>query len=621
MQDRAFRDLVERIKLRSPIEAIVGERVADLRKRGALCWARCPFHEERTPSFAVDPRKGTWRCYGACGEGGDVLGFVQRFDGLSFLDALRLLARAAGEEVPERMLRQRGKGEEAREARLFEVLEAARRAYAEELWAPGGREALAYARGRGLSDETLRAFGAGWAGAHGSPLVERARRGGADESLLVETGLARRAEDGRVYDFFRGRWMIPIADRVGRTVGFGGRALPGDTKALGKYVNTPETGLFHKGRLVFGLDRAADAVRRSRHLVLVEGYTDVMAAHQAGFPFVAAVLGTSTTEDHAALVRRSGAARVTLVFDGDEAGRRASQRALAGLLGLDLELRVASPPEGRDPCDLCVAEGGAEAFGAMLDGAREWFDWLTEDLAALRGAELGRGVDELFLLLRRLPRPVEQDARLVELAARLGLSPDALRRQWEAHGPRRSAARAAEAAPRRAAAPDAAPAARPIDPLVASAFRSLLGALLLDNSLIPAYAEWEPRCADPDLRAVFRAILELYENDEDGEPIHAGSVMTALADHAVRDQVVALEAQARTAESPQALARDQEAWLRQRMRERELADLRRRLNDTPNDPLAPRAPEGRDAQDERDQLLRSLHAKLREGRVPTPRPA
>lgn len=624
MQDHAFRELVERVKLRSPIEEIVAERVGDLRKQGTLHWARCPFHEERTPSFAVDPRRGTWRCFGACGEGGDALSFVQRFDGVSFLDALRLLARAAGEEVPETLLRKRSRGEEDRLARLHEVLTRAQRFYAERLWSPEGREALAYARGRGFRDETLKAFGAGWAPAQGSPLVETARSSGVEEGLLLATGLARRADDGRLYDFFRGRWMVPIHDRIGRTVGFGGRHLPGDTRALGKYVNTPETDLFHKGRLIYGLERAADAVRRSRHLVLVEGYTDVMAAHQAEITNVAAILGTSTTDDHAALVRRSGASRVTLVFDGDEAGRRASVRALAGLLGLDLRLEVASPPDGSDPCDLCLAEGGAQAFRAMLDGASDWFVWLVDGLRGLSGAELGRGVDELFLLLRRLARPVEQDARLGELARELGLSIDALRQQWRSGAARAARQEAAGARRAASAAPAADPAAgareateapvRRADPSLLGAFRSLLGAMLLDNSLIPVYGEWGAQCPDPDLAALFQAVLELYESDEEGEPIHAGTVMTLLADHPIRDRVVDIEDDARTAESPSILARDQDAYLRRRIRERELSDLRRRLGDlSSSDPVSRETSEGTAA----TELLRDLHAKLREGRVPT----
>ena len=570
-----------------------------------------------------------------------MISFVQRFDGLSFLDALRLLAQACGEELPETTVRRRSRGEEKRLEALHDVLSRAQRFYADKLWQPEGAAALAYARERGFRDETLKAFGCGWAPAQGSPLLEVARRAKIDEGLLVDAGLVRRSDDGRAYDFFRGRWLVPILDRLGRTVGFGGRHLPGDTKAHGKYVNTPETRLFHKGRLVFGLSMAQDAVRKARHIVLVEGYTDVMAAHQCGLEQVAAVLGTSTTEDHAALIRRSGASRVTLVFDGDEAGRKASLRALAGLLPLDLRLDVVAPAAGVDPCDLLMAEGGAERFGALLDDAREWFGWLVDGLTDLHGAELASGVDELFLLLRKLSRPVEQDARLVELAGRLGLSEDALRRQWSQT--RARGARRAEPAP--VADPAAAhepsqqdlqeardasdrswgdeqgapqPAPRPVDPRVSSAFGGLLGAMLLDNSLIPVYGEWVEQCPDEDLALLLRTVHELYENDESGEPIHAGLLMTELGDHPVRDRVVALEARARTAESPMVLARDQDAWLRRRMEERDVLRMRQKLRQTEH--ASPRSHQETEGAADPNELLRSLHQKLRQGRVPEPAP-
>src|SRR5262245_47246046 len=166
MQDLEFRALVERIKLRSPIEVVVGERVPGLRKQGALFWARCPFHEERTPSFAVDPRRGTWRCYGACGEGGDVIHFVERFDGLAFLDAVRMLGRGAGENVPERLERRDRPGAERENERLEQLLDLLKRSaarYARLLWTPEGSRALAYIRGRGFTDETLAEFEIGWA--------------------------------------------------------------------------------------------------------------------------------------------------------------------------------------------------------------------------------------------------------------------------------------------------------------------------------------------------------------------------------------------------------------------------------------------------------------------------
>ncbi|MEW6072273.1 MAG: DNA primase [Planctomycetota bacterium] len=595
MQDLEFRELVERVKLRSPIATVVGERVKGLKKRGALLWACCPFHTERTPSFAVDPRRGTWRCYGACGEGGDALSFLQRFDGLSFLDALRLLAESAGEKVPDLSSRPSQGPAERHLDRLRGAVDTALRRYRALFAGPSGARARAYIRNRGFTPATEEAFGLGWAPESGNPILEAAGAAGIPLDLLVEAGLAKRAEDGRPYDFFHGRLLVPIRDRLGRAVAFGGRLLPGDERSVGKYVNTPETPLFHKGRIVFGLDRAAAAVRQRRDLILMEGYTDVMAAHQTGFPHAAALLGTSTTEEHASLVRRSGAHRIFLVFDGDEAGRAATERALAGLLSLGLELRAASPPEGKDPADILLGEGPA-AFAALLEGARDWFPWLVEGLRGAGGAELAAGVDRLFLLFDLLPKPVEREVRLRELADSLEISRAGIAEQWRAH--RAGRVRRETPAPSRPPAPAGGKQAE-------DAFRALVGALLLDNSLIPLYAELVERCPPGDLRVVFEALLHLHAHGDESEPVDAAAVIAQLADHPARDLVVALELLAATAESPQALARDQELWLERQTHARELADLRARLG----------AGEG-GAAESPAAVLKSLHERLRERFVP-----
>lgn len=603
VQDIEFRQLVERIKLRSPIEVIVGERVSELKKKGALYWARCPFHEERTPSFAVDPRKGTWRCYGACGEGGDVLSFIERFDGLGFLDSLRLLAQACGEELPERMLTQRSKTEDSRGEERYEVLRRAERLYSRIYAADEGSAARRYLAGRGLSAEIAEAFGVGWAPRHGSPLLEAATRSGFGIDVLVETGLVKRAEDGRAFDFFRGRLMVPIRDRLGRTVGFGARVLPEDeAEALGKYVNTPETPLFHKGRLIYGLDLAADAIRRTRHLILVEGYTDVMAAHQVGCQSVAAILGTSTTEEHGGLVRRSGAQRVTLLFDGDEAGRKASLRALAGLLPLGIELEVTTLPSGSDPCELLLSEGGKAAFDAVIEDARDWFAWTLAGLEGLSGASLAAAADDVFALLARLRKPVERSARLGEMAAALGLPEADVRLQWRTFEGRRQARPVATPTP----LPAAEPARQPADAREDEVFAFLIGALLADNSLIPLYADLEERCPEGDLRTIFHTLLHLTETTDD--PIDSGRILTELADHPARQRVVLLEEGARRAESAESLARDQRDWLERRARELELDQLK--------DTLSRNVHSFEDAGV--DDVLKDLHAKLRQGRVPRP---
>jgi DNA primase len=606
LQDLEFRQFIERVKLRSPIETIVGERVSALRQRGALYWACCPFHQEKTPSFAVDPRRGTWRCFGACGEGGDVLSFVERFDGLTFLESLQLLARLCGEELPERTLRGRSQGAEAALEARFELMQWAAEYYRGVWRSPEGAAARAYMQGRGLTPAVLDAFGVGFAPENGQALVAAAARDKKSLDWLGEAGLVRKNDSGRTYDFFRGRVLIPIRDRLGRVVGFGGRVFGAHEHDGPKYVNTPETPLFHKGELVFGLDLAANAVRSTHQLLIVEGYTDVMAAHQAGWRNAVAVLGTATTDHHAALIRRSGAREVVLAFDGDEAGRKASQRALLGLLKLPVALRVAVLAEGRDPGDLLIDAAGQTEFKAAVEGAREWFDWALAGLDGLRGRELADAVDERFQLLLRLERPLERSARVLDLARHLGLPEADVRAQWERFIAAQRPAKPATPAPSapRPAAPTATRRAAPAERSVERAYAGLIGALLVDNSLVPLYGPLVDGCPEGELALVFRMLLELYEKDDSGEPITASRVLSALGPHPARARVVALESAALTAESAEVLAHDQAAWLEKRARERDLAELSRALAD-PSD-LA---------------TLARLHQELRVGRVPVHKPA
>jgi DNA primase len=613
VQDIEFRQLVESLKLRSPIEEVVSARVEGLKRRGALWWARCPFHDERTPSFAVDPRRATWRCYGACGEGGDVIGFLERFDGVGFLDALRLLARAAGIELPDDAFRARRAPheDEARRERLLACLARAQVFYARELRARTGGPALTYARERGLSEETLEAFGLGWADGGGQALLDAARASGVSFEDLRAVGLARESESGHAYDFFRARLMIPIRDRVGHVVGFGGRLLPGDEREGGKYVNTAETELFKKGRLIFGLDRAERDVRRTRHMIVVEGYTDVMAAHQAGFSQVVAVLGTATTDEHAALVRRAGAERVTLLFDGDEAGRRASEKALLGLIGLGITIDVVRIPGGADPCDLLVRPAGPQRLRELLAGARDWYAWSLEDLEGSSGPRLAQEVDRLFGLVARLAKPVERDLRLIELARALGLSEASVREQWaeflsrtRAGEPQRTdGARLA----RKASASEAhgsAQAALAGDPRLRQAYGKLISALIADNSLVSLYEPLLEGCPEAcDERDLLNAFLTLYRSSSDATPIDAARLLTFLEDHPARSRLVTLQELARTAdESPQSLAAKEAQFLERReleLRNQELETARR--HSVPED----------------EALLKTLHAGMRATRVPT----
>lgn len=622
--DSELKRAIEEIKLRASIEEIVRERVPELRKRGRLWEACCPFHEERTPSFKVDPSRGTWRCYGACQKGGDVLSFVQESQNLGFGDTLELLASRTGVELPRRRSRERADDDPA-----LAALASAEEFFRESLRGAEGRAAREYLRARNLGPNTVDAFGLGWAPRSGAALLGHAKRSGprgAAGGLDVweKTGLLRRGEDGSPYSFFRGRLIVPIRDLKGRTVGFGARRLEdGESSGAGpKYVNTPETPWFHKGRLVYGLDRALDDVRRGGHLVLVEGYTDVMAAHQAGIGFVCAVLGTATTDDHAALVRRSGARRISLVFDGDGAGRQAAWKALHGLLPLDVEIVVATLPGGADPADVLTA-GGAEPFLAQLELARDWYEFVVEGLAELGGKELAREVDRILELFDRLPKPVQRDAMMRTLAERLGMPLETVREAWRALPERRREALRAEqgeAGGRRTGRPHSpdssnrGPAPRvgkPVDPKVVAAYKAAAGAVLEDPGLVPRVRPWAERCPSAGLRAVLGTLLELF--DDDDADLDPSSVMTALGDHPVRDRVLDLVEYARSSDFPPHQLLDENlAFLEQHARrteQRRLQALVAELSDRPEDDAA--------AQDELRRSLARL-TELARGSAPVP---
>ncbi len=542
-----FRRALEAIKLRAQIEDVVRERVPALKKAGALWVACCPFHDERTPSFKVDPRRGTWRCYGSCGTGGDVIGFIEKSDNVTFREAVEILAARTGVDLPQRSSASRERDAELDPARA--VLDFACRFFRTELAGTEGRASARYLEERGLEASTSEAFAIGHAPASGQALVSALRSANLPFEAAERAGLVRRSDQGRPYDFFRGRMTIPIRDLSGSVVGFGARRLDDREESAGpKYVNTPETDLFKKGRLVYALDRALPEVRKRGHIVLVEGYTDVMAAHQCGAGNVVAVLGTSTTEDHAALLRRTGARRISLVFDGDDAGRKAAWRALNGLLHLEVEIDVVGLTGGVDPCDLCVKDG-AQAFAAELEMAQSWFDFVCAGVEELRGTALAKEVERILELLTRIQKPVQREARLLDLADRVRMSPDTLRAQVAGATGVRRVRPVASSAP--AAGPDlvddgAAPlVVAPPSPTqireereLRLAFEELTGALLVDSALAPVVERWLEHCPDADLARITDAVLALRE--EGALVIDESAVLTWLADDPARSRVMKL---------------------------------------------------------------------------------
>jgi len=389
---------LDELRARTPMAALVGRRVK-LSRSGRNWKACCPFHGEKTPSFYV--YEDGYHCFG-CGAHGDAVSFAMQTQGLTFPDAVAQLAQEAGLEVPKAS--PRAAEAERQRLDLGAVLEAAQASFARRLREKEGAAGLAYLRGRGLGDETIARFGLGWSGDGRGGLTRELTASGIEPAQLLEAGLLREAEGGERRELFFGRVTFPIRDRRGHVISFGGRTL-GDGKP--KYLNGPETALFHKRRTLFALDLAREGVRGGSELVAVEGYMDAIALHQAGFTGAVAPLGTALTEEQMEELWRLSPMPV-LCFDGDAAGSRAAARAAdTALPHLTPErgLRVATLPPGEDP-DSLVRQGGRAAMQATLDAARP----LSEALYAL----LGEGVaatPEGRAQFRR---------RLEETAARIG---------------------------------------------------------------------------------------------------------------------------------------------------------------------------------------------------------
>lgn len=349
---------VAAVREATDIVALIGEYVRDLKPSGKHFKARCPFHDEKSPSFTVSPERQTYKCFG-CQEHGDAFAFVMKMDGLGFYEALKHLAQRSGIKLD----KVHDEAADRRE-KLFALHRWAADFFRERLMAPEGRPAREYVASRGISPDSSQDFLLGYAPDQWDGLLEAAGKAGHSPEDLLELGLVIRKEDGRMYDRFRGRLMFPIFDAQSRITGFGARTLTGDDV---KYINTPETPLFRKSQNLYGIHRATQSLRREKTLVLVEGYTDVIMAHQHGFTHVVAALGTAINEDHARLIRR-WADRVILTLDGDKPGQDSAARALRVLLAGDVEVRLATLPEGLDPCELLV-DRGADPFRLALASA------------------------------------------------------------------------------------------------------------------------------------------------------------------------------------------------------------------------------------------------------------
>ncbi len=426
------------VKSRLSVVEVVEETVS-LKKAGTTYKGLCPFHGEKTPSFVVTPQRESWHCFG-CGLGGDIFSFVMQRDSVTFPEALRTLATRAGVEIDERT-----KHEDARKARLRQVLDHAIAFYHAVLTASNaGKQALDYLHQRGFTDETIAAHQLGWATGGWDQMT---RTLGSKRDVrpdeLVEVGLAspRQAGRGGVYDKFRSRVIFPIRDQNGHAVGLGGRLLEGDGP---KYLNSPATPLFDKSRTLYLIDKAKGPIRKTGQAVIVEGYTDALMAHQAGFDNVVASLGTALTPGQVALLTRY-TNRIALAYDVDPAGEKAGTlgvTALAGLIGqlqsdtsgVKLEdVRVARLPDGKDP-DEVVRESPA-AWEAAISKAKPLVEYLVDHHAGRFDLKTSSGrigfVEAVMPALREIADPLRRDEALGEVRRVSGVEDRVLRLELE----------------------------------------------------------------------------------------------------------------------------------------------------------------------------------------------
>jgi DNA primase len=430
--------IIEEIRNRVDVVAVVGRHM-ELKKSGRTWKGCCPFHGERTPSFHVYVEDKHFKCYG-CGEHGDVFKFLQKVQGKEFPEVVRELAAEVGVEIPEERAEDSAEAKRRRKERAeaLAACDAAARYWQARLWTRHGEAGQRYLAGRGIAEESARLFRLGMAAPGWNDLAVRLAPKGVTEDVLARAGLLIPKEGGH-YDRFRGRLMFPIAAIDGQVIGFGARAM-GDEKGA-KYINTPETVLYKKSRVLYGLDLAREAIRKTRAAVLVEGYFDVIGLHQAGVRNAVAVCGTALTPEHVELLQRCDCREVTVLFDGDPAGLAAPAKAAEALLPTGIAGRVAVLPSAQgkvDPDEYARAHG-REGVEALLAAAVPLTDYLIERAVERHcrgGADApveGKlaAVRELAPVVRLAPEGLARATFEERVARRLGLDLGALREEIE----------------------------------------------------------------------------------------------------------------------------------------------------------------------------------------------
>lgn len=528
-------DVKEEIKSRLDIEDIVG-RYVDLKRSGASFKGLCPFHQEKTPSFYVTPRLGTYKCFG-CGRGGDIFSFVMEMEHEPFPDALKRLAEQANVPLPERQ-----PSKPSLKGRLFEANEAALRFYREALRSDEGKRASSYLFERGFGDDAVDRFDLGYAPRAGESLLRHLRGLGFDDRLLLSAGLAsQRGDGGALRDQFYGRLMFPIKDGSGKVLGFGGRVV-GD--GLPKYVNSPQTETFDKSSVLFGIQRAAGPIKDAGKAVLVEGYLDAIRAHLAGFENTVASLGTAITPQQLRALSRQTEV-VVLALDPDSAGQNAAARTslsalfevtqkLAGSSRRDVDLRIAQLPAGHgDPDELIAEHPGLwqQAIDASIPALQFYVERTLASLDRGNDTWRERAIETLLPVIRQLPSPVQQGTWIQRISGEVGVDVQQLIRAMPTGG--RNVRRSRPARPADDSVARTTARALATDPV--TGLERALVAFLLQLLVVPADAAQELADAVlslPEHRAIVELLLTWqnydYEPFRDRLPEEARTVADEL---------------------------------------------------------------------------------------------
>lgn len=503
-------DTVREVAERLSIAEVIGEYVS-LKRSGSNFLGLCPFHGEKTPSFNVNPAREIFHCFG-CGAGGDIFSFVMKIEGISFPEALRKLAARAGVAIEERPLTDAEKQLKTERDQQRTIMLVTAEHYRDTLTRkPEGAAARSYLQEREVDPETSAAYGLGFAPERRDALTQLLKAKALPLELAEQLGIIRKGDRGW-YDLLHNRLIFPIRDKQGQPIGFAGRVLD---NSLPKYINSPESPLYRKSSVLFGVDLALRDIRQSGTAIIVEGYFDHLALYRAGIRNALATCGTALTDGHIGLLKKH-AQRVCLLFDGDNAGRKATVRAMELCLEQALPVYVINLPQGEDP-DSLLQKHGAEAFNQRVAAAKPAFEqflhWLLAKTPADSVDQRVRLMDEIIPRFQRIKDPVERDLYLKEICRLLGIDPPSFRRRLAGQRSEQK-----QEQPQAAARPTQRPAQRDIGIQTQETLLSLLA----------AYPEVRQELQVLDLQQLFdqqhlplaRAILDTAGNDQEGTIWH-----------------------------------------------------------------------------------------------------